>query len=424
MKNLTSLLLLTVLAGVASGQTASGALPGDAVPVLPCPLGPDTDLWVLGGQSNMQGSGMITRTYAPDPKVMMLDLSNVWMPAVPPVHRVYTAAAPVYKQTIMRKNPTLNEETWAKIETEARKKPSGGVGLEHFFASAIAAATGHPVGLIPCALGSTSMADWDPAGLAQGEQSLYGNMIWRIRMAGGKIKGFLWYQGESDAAPGLVEKFPAAFLNLVDSIRRDTGIADLPVIYVQISRVYMENQAGAPQWEQIRELQRKLVAQRRNLWVVPAIDLPFDDLIHVGEAGHERLGRRVAEVALTHVYGLAGHATPLDFRSCDVLPSLDVLHHRLRVTFSGVTGHLQAQGRPVGFELRSDDPAKDGPMIYKVEFDPEHPDAVILWYSKALTAPVRLYYGAGLNPYANLTDSLDMAVPAFGPVEVGPSPAR
>lgn len=72
--------------------------------------------------------------------------------------------------------------------------------------------------------------------------------------------------------------------------------------------------------------------------------------------------------------------------------------------------------------MRSDDPNHDGPTVYKVEFDPADPSAVILWYSKAITAPVRLYYGAGINPYVNLTDSREMAVPAFGPIIIAPTP--
>lgn len=419
MKASLSILALTVFVGSALGLPAKGTVSGD-VPSLPCPLGPDADLWVLAGQSNMQGYGVITRQYAPNPKIVMLDLTDAWMPAVPPIHRIYTAVAPVFKKLILQKNPTLTEEAWDKIVTGAKKKPSGGVGLGFFFASSIVGATGHSVGLIPCALGATSMADWDPAGLGQGEQSLYGNMIRRIRMAGGRVKGLIWYQGESDAGPATVGKFEAAFLNLVDSIRRDTGVPDLPIIYVQIARICVEKQEGARDWEQVREIQRTVAGLRSNLWVVPAIDLPQDDLIHIGEAGHERLGHRVAEVALTHVYGLRGHGTPIDFKSYEILPPLDVLHHRLRVTFSGVTGRLHAAGRPTGFEFRSEDPPQDGPMIYKVEFEPDHPDSVILWYSKALTGPTKLYYGAGLNPYVNLTDSLDMAVPAFGPIVVAP----
>jgi sialate O-acetylesterase len=152
------------------------------------------------------------------------------------------------------------------------------------------------------------------------------------------------------------------------------------------------------------------------------LDLPLDDLIHIGEAGQVRLGRRMAEVALTHVYGLRGHGTPIDYASCEFLPADGPNHHRLRVRFSGVTGRLQSQGRPAGFQFSSDDPKHDGPSVFKVEFDPADPAAVIIHYSKAITAPLRMSYGLGMDTYANLTDSLDMAVPAFGPVVIGPGP--
>ncbi len=400
-------------------------LPGLAAIASPAPApfpgGEEADIWVLAGQSNMQGYGLLSGPPKLNPRVMVFGLDNRWMPPVPPTHRVYTAAAPVYQATIREKNPGITDEAWKTMEEGERKSPSNTTGPDRTFAEAIVDATGRRVGLLPCALGSTSMADWDPAKLQQGDRSLYGTMIERIRRVGGRVKGVLWYQGESDAGSGpTLAAFPAAFLNLVDSLRRDTGIADLPFIYVQISRFALENQELAPSWDALREQQRTLAGQRKNLWVVPAIDLPLDDLIHIGASGQARLGRRMAEVALTHVYGIPGHGTPLDFKSCEIQPSLDVLHHHLKVTFSGVTGRLQAAGRPAGFSLRSDDPKHDGPAVYKVEFDPSDPAAVQVWYSKAITAPVRLYYGAGLDPYVNLVDSRDMAVPAFGPITIVP----
>ncbi len=387
----------------------------------PYPGGAEADIWVLAGQSNMLGYGLLTGEQPANPKIMMFGLNNEWMPATPPTHRVYTAAAPVFKNVILAKNPGITEEAWRIMEEGERKHPANTTGPDRSFAECIAGVTGHNIGLLPCALGSTSMADWDPAGRDQGNRSLYGNMIERIKMVGGRIKGVLWYQGESDTgSPATVDGFQTAFLNLVDSIRRDTGIPDLPFIYVQISRYCLENQDSGASWEAIREEQRTLAARRKNLWVVPAIDLPLDDLIHIGASGQARLGRRLAQVALTYVYRVTGYGTPIDFSSCEILPPHDTLHNRMRVRFSGVTGWLQAQGRPAGFELRSDDPKKDGPMVYKVEFDPSDPAAVIVWYSKAITRPVKLYYGAGLNPYVNITDSLDMAIPAFGPISVRP----
>jgi sialate O-acetylesterase len=40
--------------------------------------------------------------------------------------------------------------------------------------------------------------------------------------------------------------------------------------------------------------------------------------------------------------------------------------------------------------------------------------------SKSIEKPVSLYYGAGLDPYCNVVDGKDMAVPAFGPIPVRP----
>ena len=412
----TIMLSLTVGAVLIVPAAASCA---ETAATHPYPGGAEADIWVLAGQSNMQGSGLITREYKANPKILMFGLNNEWMPAVPPTHRVYTAAAPVFKNLIMAKNPGVTEEAWKKMSDGEARKPAGLIGPDLSFAESIVSATGRNIGLLPCALGATSMADWNPANNDQGALSLYGNMIERIRMVGGRIKGVLWYQGESEAgSQATIDGFPTAFLNLVDSIRRDTAIPDLPFIYVQISRFCYENQNSASGWEAIREQQRRVASSRPNLWMVPAIDLPLDDLIHIGGPGQERLGRRLAEVALTYVYSVKGHGTPIDFQSYEILPASDALHNSMRLRFTGVTGALQAKGRPAGFELRSDDPQKDGPMVYKVEFDPSDPAAVIVWYSKAITSPLTLYYGAGLNPYVNLTDSLDMAVPAFGPITI------
>lgn len=413
----TVLSLLTGIALIAPGTAVFAQNHG----AHPYPGDEGADIWVLAGQSNMQGYGLLTAEHPANPKVMTFGLNNEWMAAVPPTHRVYTATARVFKNLIFIKNPGLTEEAWKNMEAAELKKPAGLVGPDLSFADNIVSATGDNVGLLPCALGATSMADWDPAKRDQGDLSLYGNMIERIEMVGGRIRGVLWYQGESETgSPATIDGFQGAFLNLVDCIRRDTGIPDLPFIFVQIGRACLENQSSAAGWEAIREKQRNVASMRKNLWVVPAIDLPLDDRKHIGAPGQERLGRRLAEVALTFVYDVKGHGTPIDLKSCEILPASDPLHNSLRVNFSGVTGSLQAKGRPTGFEFKSEDPKKDGPMIYKVEFDLGHPASVIVWYSKAITSPVKLYYGLGMNPYVNITDSRDMAIPAFGPITVDP----
>lgn len=381
----------------------------------------EADVWVLAGQSNMQGYGLITGQYMPNPKVAIFDLSGNWNPAIPPTHRIVTASSPAFKKQIFTLNPSLTEEGWQQMIQAEKTKPTGGVGPDLSFAEAVVSATGRNVILVPCALGGTTLEQWSPALKDEGTASLYGNMLERIRKVGGNIKGILWYQGESQTSRReTVDAFEANLLEFIDSIRHDTKNPDLPFIYVQIGRFCPENRDSEPLWQMIQEKQRALAKQRNNLWVVPSVDLPLDDVIHIGTAGQHRLGRRLAEVALTHVYKLPGFGTPIDYLSCEVLPGSDAIHHSLRVKFSGVTGRLQSRGRPSGFQLQSDHSERDGPMVYNIEFDPSDPSAIIVWYSKKIKAAASLTYALGMDRYANLVDERDMAVPAFGPILIEP----
>jgi sialate O-acetylesterase len=378
----------------------------------------DMDIWVCAGQSNMAGGGLLTRRGKPVDGVMLFNMDGSWIPAAEPINRIFSATAPAIRDRLIA---GFGLEAYKHLAEQEKQKPFGWVGPALFFARNLVKPTGRKIGLVPCALGSTSMADWSPALKNKGDGSLYGNMLERIAQVGGKIKGLLWYQGEAETGPGLQEPFEKTWLDFVDSVRRDTGIPDLPILYVQISRYCLDtNSSYGLAWEAIRDKQRTAAYERNNLFIVPAIDLPLDDLIHIGTVGQERLGKRLAEVALDKVYKLKGHATAIDYDSCEILPPIDVLHNTLRVRFRGVNGKLQAQGRPAGFSLRSQEPLKDGPMVFKVAFDPKDPAAVIVWYSKPIEKRVFLYYGAGLDPYVNIVDSKDMAVPAFGPISIEP----
>ena len=41
---------------------------------------------------------------------------------------------------------------------------------------------------------------------------------------------------------------------------------------------------------------------------------------------------------------------------------------------------------------------------------------MVLKLAGAIPAKAALWYGHGLDPYCNLTDGMDMAVPVFGPI--------
>ena len=269
------------------------------------------------------------------------------------------------------------------------------------------------------------------------------------------LKGMVWYQGESDAIefPSDSKLYQQNLVKFVDHVRKDTGNPRLPFIHVQISRVVPNVVPGVPgksqggeimddafetysrAWETVREAQRQLADKRDHVYMVSTIDLyPLSDPIHLDFEAYQRLGPRLAKVALSQVYQLPGHATPIKLESTQLADTLDHHTHKpiqgvctVRVRYRGVNGKLQAKGAPCGFEMRFPELTREKakatvPVIYRVDFDPTDPAAVLLRSTGAMATllsmnPV-LYYGGGMNPYCNITDDKDISIHAFGPVKV------
>jgi hypothetical protein len=414
----------------------------------PYPGGSKADIWVFSGQSNSQGWALLKAPLEPDPRVMFFDESNQWVVAQEPLNKeFYRWTPPPVEQNILLQRDSvqlprgMTPETFLQRQTLKGEGPLGGVGPSLFFAKHLRKYLDRPIGLMSCGRGSW-MKQWDPSLKSQGMASLYGAMIERIAMVGGEIRGIIWYQGESDAlTAGAEEAYEEAFLHLIDSLRKDIGIADLPFIYVQVGRFVHPYDSRVYGWERIRDIQRRVASQRKNLYMVSAIDLMLEDAIHIGFEGYQRLGPRLAEIALAEVYRQPGHATPISLETIEVL-ALDSRRPMIRVRFKGVNGRLIASGRPTGFELRaarpSEDPTRSYPqpptvdvpmhVIYRVDFDPNDPATVILGVfdnspillgkPHSLSEPVSLVYGGGMNPYVNIVDEKDIPIPAFGPIEV------
>ena len=402
-------------------------------PTHPYPGGAGAEIWVLAGQSNMQGVGPVPSGWAfePDPLIKMFNLDNSWMPAGLPLHRYFEAVAPAYRRHLQR-----TPEEWAQLSEKSRKGKIGYryVGFGLFFAEHLRKHLDQPIGLIPCALGGTSIAQWDPALKDKGGESFYGAMFERIQMVG-KIRGVMWYQGENESLePSNARIYEQNLLRLVDSLRRDTGIEDLPFICVQLapfashdglrSQIDYEkegmDQAGG--FDTVREAQRLAATKRQNMFLTSAIDLRLSDLGHIDFESQQRLGRRLAEVVLTKVYDRNGHGSPIELKSVELFKrNPPAVEQALRVYLNGVTGKIVSKGKPTGFLLRSLPGQPAPPSIYRVELEGDGPEAAcILRLNRPMTEPVLLHYGSGLVPYVNITDELDIPVPAFGPIRIEP----
>jgi sialate O-acetylesterase len=410
--------------------------------------GPDParlDIWIFAGQSNSQGWALLKAPVPPRPHIFALDENGQWKIAREPLNPdFYRWTPPPVEPNLLLQRYNLpfpgarSPESFIE-EEKSHGTSLGGVGPGLMFAERLQAVTRRDIGLIMCGVGSP-IREWDPDSKPAGK--LYSHMLTLIRKSGGRPKGLIWYQGESDAlTPGAAEHYHEALLAFFDGVRRDLHQPDLPIICVQTGRFAYPYRSGEQSWETVREAQRRATLERPCTYLVSSIDLMLEDDIHVGFEGYRRLAPRIAEVALSQVYGVSGHGAPIAFDSARLIAP-ESWRPMIRVRFRGVTGRLQAEGRPSGFEIRVPGPAEDpgahypappspdAPLysVYRVDFDPSDPSAVILGLFDAapillghhhpLCGTLSVMYAPGLNPYANIHDARDMALPAFGPVSV------
>ncbi len=365
------------------------------------------DLWILAGQSNMEGVGNLEDVEPPSPYVHVLDMARRWHIAEEPLHWLCDSPDPCHSEA------TGAEQE--RIAREARTTRTKGAGLGLAFANAMHKASGVPIGLIACAHGGTSMQQWNPQFKDQGGRSLYGSMLLSLRAVGNRVRGLLWYQGESDANPQDATQFRERFTQLVENVRTDTGDANLPFYSVQIGRFVVPPGSDPTGWNAIQEHQRTLADEIPNTAVVAGIDLELDDQIHIGVHGLKRIGRRLAHIAL---HGMAGDT---DQPSGPRLRSVTVEganRDMLRVSYDGVarTGFMPSV-RVTGFSVRTAD-RLDTNSIYKAVVDPARPSDILLSLGGPPEEGLSLWYGHGFDPTCSLTDADDMAAPVFGPVAV------
>ena len=258
------------------------------------------DLWVLAGQSNMEGMGDLIDVTPPHPMVMSLGMNGKWARAEEPLHWRVNSPDPVHSG-----HP--NDHAGRSAQQHRTRSKGAGLGLP--FAVALVEQTRVPIGLVACAHGGTSMEQWNPAKKPEGGNSLYGSFLRQIQLAGGKVKGVLWYQGESDALGGDAWKvYHRVFADFIASVRADLNQPDLPFYYVQIGRFIKD---GDPKgWNAVQEVQRRLPERVTNIGVVSVIDLELDDSIHVGTHGLKRTGARLARIAERELFGQISATTP------------------------------------------------------------------------------------------------------------------
>ena len=349
------------------------------------------DLWVLAGQSNMQGVGELIDVTPPHPLVKMLGMDGKWMQAEEPLHWLVDSPDPVH---------SLDPKTRAERSAKEHKTRKKGAGLGLPFAVAMVQATGVPVGLVICAHGGTSMGQWSPAKKDEGGNSLYGSMLRQFHLAGGKVKGVLWYQGESDAmtSPETARAYPKVFSDFIAAVRADFGQPELPFYFAQLCRYVTADPKG---WNAVQDAERMLVERVPNTAVVATIDLELDDGIHVGTQGLKRLGQRFARIAQRELFGQLGATTPtfdrvtrgpngtlvVKFKDVNMRPAASTMMGGMGGGTMSPGEHngigLKPERHIAGFSIRRED-GTNIPLIYEAAVGKAR-DTVVLKLDKALS---------------------------------------
>jgi sialate O-acetylesterase len=359
------------------------------------------DLWLMAGQSNLEGCGYLANAPKPHPLVRNFSMGRYWELARDPLHHRAESADVVHNSG---RPETRSEAAKAK---RARLK---GAGVGVYFGHEMVARSGVPQGLIATAQGGTSMAQWSPEKRDLGGASLYGSMLASLRAVGQPIAGVLWYQGCSDTSVEAEQVYTKKMQELVAAVRKDLKQPKLPWITVQIARV-VGNGAGGREWNSIQEQQRLLPGVIKHLETVAAIDLELDDLIHVSTAAYATLAARMARAAARLALGDRREKPAPRQVTAKLLPQ-QLSGPVVEVHYPDAVGGLHSPGLPQGFTF-VDPQHQPVDIIYKTVLTK---DRALLHLTSLDRTDLRLMYGHGRNPICNVTDGRGFALPVFGPL--------
>ncbi len=238
-------------------QPAAAALPANA----------SLKLFLLVGQSNMAGRGTVeAEDRTPVAHVWMQDQSGAWVPAIEPMHY--------------------------------DKPKAVGVGPGRAFGVAVAAAMpSAEIGLIPAAVGGSSIHAW-VAGAADSATGThpYDDAITRAKqaMTRGTLAGILWLQGESDGNTRNAGDYELRMRAVIADLRRDLNAPDVPFLIGQMGR-FSEKPWNAYR-ERVDSAHRNVAATTPHAAFIVTDGLRHrGDTIHYDAASAREVGRRYAK---------------------------------------------------------------------------------------------------------------------------------
>lgn len=235
------------------------------------------------------------------------------------------------------------------------------------FAQMVARVLDVPVGIISCAWGGSRIEGWLPENIVRGYSdidldgalaagthggawpdlspvAMYNGMIHPL--ANYTIKGFLWYQGESNV--GKHDSYSGRLADMVAQWRKDWGQGCLPFYIIELTPYdYGEGIAGAL----LREAQHKAAQAIENSGIVCTNDLVYPYERHqIHPCRKKEVGDRAAYLALAKTYGIGGIAA-----AYPVYKEMEIRGREVEISFSNADEGFGLQDGIEGFEIASND---------------------------------------------------------------------
>lgn len=333
------------------------------------------DVWLCSGQSNMEWN--MSQSDAADdvkaadiPKIRCIKVNHVmsgvpeddlpaagpWRTCTPQTAGGFTAVGFYFARDVVAKTGVpvgLLDDNWGGTPIEPWVAPEG-MELVPEFASVLKnREAAHEAFLkslpgkldemdrwVAAARAAVAAGERLPPALAMpahpnanGWSSMYHAMIHPL--ARFPIKGFLWYQGESNGGEG--ESYRQKMQALVRGWRKVWHDDDLPFYFVQLASFQnpTDDPAGGDGWAKLRESQRKSLTIPKTGMAVITDTVPLAAAGDIHPRNKFDVGTRLARWALHHDYGKK-EIVP----SGPLFKSLAVEGGKARVRFDHVAGGL------------------------------------------------------------------------------------
>lgn len=269
------------------------------------------EVWLCSGQSNMEYLMNLDKRFAKPAKGIdsaAYDITQKF-PAIR-----------LFKVDKVLSSPDVTTKGWSEAEGEALEKVSA---PGFYFAKQLQKHLNVPIGIISSSWGGSRIEPWTPLDAYQASPVFakdlqtkplmidsivpsknYNSMI--APLAPFSIKGFLWYQGESNCMLHETDRYTDKQQVLIESWRQKWNDTSLPFYFVQIAPYYYSKRK-----DKIKHTNETLPefweAQTKSLKVpntamIVVSDL-VDNLADIHPSYKWEVGRRFASVALARDYG-------------------------------------------------------------------------------------------------------------------------